>query len=147
MLKKQMKEKCKKAHKKMQGKSNKDGITLIALVITIIVLLILAGVTISTLTGDNSILNQTSVAKEQTLEKGALEQINLAIIASKTNENAYLGSDFDNIVIPQYIKGEGDEYFKEVTNLSCTFSGCTSLITAPDMEMLKYPNKYFMLKE
>ena len=32
------------------------GITLIALVITIIVLLILAGVTISTLTGDNRIV-------------------------------------------------------------------------------------------
>ena len=32
------------------------GITLIALVITIIVLLILAGVTIATLTGDNSII-------------------------------------------------------------------------------------------
>ena len=32
---------------------NQRGITLIALVITIIVLLILAGVTIATLTGDN----------------------------------------------------------------------------------------------
>ena len=36
----------------------KKGITLIALVITIIVLLILAGVTIATLTGDNGILKQ-----------------------------------------------------------------------------------------
>lgn len=33
------------------------GITLIALVITIIILLILAGVTIATLTGDNRIIN------------------------------------------------------------------------------------------
>ena len=40
---------------KEQLKTNK-GITLIALVITIIVLLILAGVTIATLTGDNGIL-------------------------------------------------------------------------------------------
>ena len=38
-----------------KGKKEK-GITLIALVITIIVLLILAGVTIATLTGDNGIL-------------------------------------------------------------------------------------------
>jgi len=36
---------------------NNRGITLIALVITIIVLLILAGVTIATLTGDNRITN------------------------------------------------------------------------------------------
>lgn len=41
----------------------KRGITLIALVITIIVLLILAGVTIVTLTGDNGILTRTSQSK------------------------------------------------------------------------------------
>ena len=44
------------------------GITLIALVITIIVLLILAGVTIATLTGDNGILTKASEAKEKTEE-------------------------------------------------------------------------------
>ena len=42
---------------KMKIKSNK-GITLIALVITIIVLLILAGVTIAALSGDNGILKR-----------------------------------------------------------------------------------------
>ena len=41
------------------------GITLIALVITIIVLLILAGVTIATLTGDNGILTKAQNAKEK----------------------------------------------------------------------------------
>ena len=41
-----------KGRRKMNLK-RKEGITLIALVITIIVLLILAGVTIATLTGDN----------------------------------------------------------------------------------------------
>lgn len=39
--------------------NEKRGITLIALVITIIVLLILAGVTIATLTGDNRIINKS----------------------------------------------------------------------------------------
>ena len=43
-----------------------NGITLIALVITIIVLLILAGVTITTLTGDNGILKQADKAKTET---------------------------------------------------------------------------------
>ena len=43
-----------------------NGITLIALVITIIVLLILAGVSIAMLTGDNGILTQAQRAKEQT---------------------------------------------------------------------------------
>ena len=43
-----------------------NGITLIALVITIIVLLILAGVTIITLTGDNGILQKAGDAKKCT---------------------------------------------------------------------------------
>ena len=42
------------------------GITLIALVITIIVLLILAGVTIAALSGDNGILTRAKEAKEKT---------------------------------------------------------------------------------
>ena len=45
---------------------NKSGITLIALVVTIIVLLILAGISISMLTGQNGILNRASEAKEKT---------------------------------------------------------------------------------
>ena len=53
---------------KMKTKSNK-GITLIALVITIIVLLILAGVTIAALSGDNGILKRATEAKEQTNQK------------------------------------------------------------------------------
>lgn len=45
-------------------KSNSKGITLIALVITIIVLLILAGITIATLTGDNGIIGKAINAKK-----------------------------------------------------------------------------------
>lgn len=48
----------------LKKKSN-NGITLIALVITIIVLLILAGVSIATLTGDNGILTQANNASIQ----------------------------------------------------------------------------------
>ena len=49
---------------KLRNKKLKEarGITLIALVITIIVLLILAGVTISVLTGENGILKETNEA-------------------------------------------------------------------------------------
>ena len=51
-------------------KKNTKGITLITLVVTIIVLLILAGVSISMLTGQNGILTQAQRAKEET-EKAA----------------------------------------------------------------------------
>ena len=44
-------------------KNNQYGITLIALVITIIVLLILSAVTIATLTGDNGLLTRANESK------------------------------------------------------------------------------------
>ena len=58
---------------KEECKYDKKGITLIALVITIIVLLILAGVTIATLTGDNGILTQASKAEVET-RGGAVQE-------------------------------------------------------------------------
>ena len=51
----------------MKNKFKKNpGITLIALVVTIVVLLILAGISISMLTGQNGILNRATEAKEKT---------------------------------------------------------------------------------
>ena len=61
---------------------SRNGITLIALVITIIVLLILAGVSISMLSGDNSILTKAAEAKEKTEKATEYEQIKLAVIGS-----------------------------------------------------------------
>ena len=50
----------------MREKMKERGITLIALVVTIIVLLILAGISIAMLTGQNRILNRAAEAKEKT---------------------------------------------------------------------------------
>ena len=50
----------------MKRNVNNKGITLIALVVTIIVLLILAGISIAMLTGQNGILNRAAEAKEKT---------------------------------------------------------------------------------
>ena len=58
------------------------GITLIARVITIIVLLILAGVAIATLTGDNGIIAKAQQAKMQNDKAAAKEKVDLAIAAS-----------------------------------------------------------------
>ncbi|MED9924495.1 MAG: type II secretion system protein [Clostridia bacterium] len=60
----------------------RNGITLIALVITIIVLLILAGVVITTLTGDNGILGKAKTAKTTNDEEKAKEQIKIAVMGS-----------------------------------------------------------------
>ena len=55
----------------------REGITLIALVITIVVLLILAGVSIAMLTGDNGILIQAQNAKKETEEAERNEKLDL----------------------------------------------------------------------
>ena len=70
-----------KTAKKQKLKESK-GITLIALVITIIVLLILAGVVIATLTGDNGILGKAKTAKTTNDEEKAKEQIKIAVMGS-----------------------------------------------------------------
>ncbi len=86
---------------KMEGKKENKGITLIALVITIIVLLILAAVSIATLTGENGILNQASRAADNTKNATEKEQVQLAYDAqmSKNMENGKytVGTDEDDI--------------------------------------------------
>ena len=59
--------------------TTQKGITLIALVITIIILLILAAVTIAALSGDNGILSNAARAKQETERAEILEQIRLDI--------------------------------------------------------------------
>ena len=88
--------------------NGKNGITLIALVITIIVLLILAGVTIATLTGDNGILTKAQNAKEKNAQKTVEEQINLAVQASKINEGLVIDKD----ILEQELTNNGIEITK-----------------------------------
>ena len=71
-------------------KQEQDGITLIALVITIIILLILAGVSIAMLTGNNGILTQAKNAKQETSEVAQKEKedlIKLEMLANNSNVN------------------------------------------------------------
>ena len=63
------------------------GITLIALVITIIVLLILAGVTIATLMGDNGILTKATESKNKTEEGEEEEKVKLSVAGALAKDN------------------------------------------------------------
>lgn len=58
-----------------------SGITLIALVVTIIVLLILAGIAIQMLTGDNGILNRTTEGRNKTIHASVYEQLKIEELA------------------------------------------------------------------
>ncbi|HJJ15894.1 MAG TPA: formylglycine-generating enzyme family protein [Clostridiaceae bacterium] len=134
---------------KEQLKTNK-GITLIALVITIIVLLILAGVTIATLTGDNGILTKAQNAKEKNAQKTVEEQINLAVQASRINEGLVIDKDIleqeltnngieitksENDELPWTVKKDGYVYTISANGEVKEKEGL--VITAGDIEILK----------
>lgn len=53
---------------------NTKGITLVALVVTIVILLILAGIAIVALTGDNGLFLRTQQAKEKTIQSRENEE-------------------------------------------------------------------------
>ena len=88
------------------------GITLIALVVTIVVLLILAGISVSMLTGQNVILNKAAEAKEKTEISSKDEQRKLAQAEAliNTEKTTYKGVTFE-----EYTKIESDlnEYTKD----------------------------------
>lgn len=176
---------------------NNRGITLIALVITIIILIILAGVSINLVFNEDGIIERAKKAAEN-MEIAAneeekqlsdlLDEINtidgidweyaksiaaapdtqdeernngviglgtngkpvdmdlweyeldiktggyglndLTSLTSDASANAsrgYLGTDFENIIIPQYIYTEETKEWKPVTSLKWTFFNCTEL--------------------
>ncbi len=75
-------------------KKENKGITLIALVITVIVLLILAAVSIATLTGDNGILTKAQTASEKTKEASVKEEIQTEIMAAFDNRGSFDAKTF-----------------------------------------------------
>ena len=112
---KQKKEVEKMKQKRMQ--KNSKGITLIALVITIILLLILAGVTIATLTGDNGILTQAGNAKEQTEKADIIERAKIEIVGVQSENNGELPKEDLDRILKSYdkdgtirIDDEGNRY-------------------------------------
>ena len=84
------------------------GITLIALVVTIIVILILAGISISMLTGQNGILNRAANAKEKTEIASIDEQRKLAQAEAlmNTEKTTYKGLTLPEGFAPTKIEGE-----------------------------------------
>ena len=92
-----------------------NGITLIALVITIIVLLILAGVTIATLTGDNGILKKAGDAKTQTEQAKEDENLKIAIAGSYGTDGKLDLKDLKDNLKNQGILINSNEFPLEVT--------------------------------
>ena len=139
-----------------KGKLKKDkGITLIALVITIIVLLILAGVSIAMLTGENGILTQAQNAKDETEKASAMEEVQLeAMGAIDTDGKINVDRLIDNIsknlndansislgneVVVEY---KGNKYLVEENGNVIYWEGGETKANAPKLAQGMIPIKY-----
>ena len=98
-----------------QKLKNEKGITLVALVITIIVLLILAGVTLSMVIGESGIFGKANSAKEKTQLSNAEETIKLAVL-----ENQVKSVSGDVALTNDQLK---EEIAKKLTEQGYTVSG------------------------
>ena len=98
----------KKQMQKEKIKKQKEGITLIALVVTIIVMLILAGISISMITGDNSILQKASDTKERTTIGREKEDIAL-VWTSLLGKKLISGNEITDLMFEEELNNNGDD--------------------------------------
>ena len=124
-----------KEFNKIKLKESEKGITLIALVITIIVLLILAAVSIAMLTGKNGILSKASMSKDKTEIKNAEESIKLVISewkiekqTEKTKIEEFLTKKVPN-ELDSYDKVSDNEYELEKNGYELTIDENGDIIT------------------
>ena len=92
------------------------GVTLIALAVTIVVMLILAGVTISVLNGENGIVKQAQKAKEESKIKELKEKVRIDIAGNRVENingelrvsvlKEILDKYFDNVPVETQITSE-----------------------------------------
>ena len=98
--------------------NNTKGITLIALVITIIVLIILAGVSINLVLGDNGIVTKAKLAKEQTEQAKLNEEMGLNETAKYLEK---MGTSGGTVNPPETMKTvaevKGGDYFTKPTTI------------------------------
>lgn len=97
----------------LKSKGNEKGITLSALVITIGVLIVLAGITLGSLKGENSIIARSKTAKQQAEKAGIAEKIQSEMQneeAKKGNGEKLTESEIDNILKNfGTVKGSGND--------------------------------------
>lgn len=121
---------------------NNKGITLIALVVTIIVLLILAGVSIAMLTGENGILNRASESAEKQALAAAKDEVSLKVNELQTDYYELFYVSGNNTVQKLGNGADGLQAFleselaKEYPAAGKEVSGCT----------VKYSNKQITIE-
>ena len=111
-----------------KNENSSKGITLVALVISIIVLLILATVTIQTLTGNNGLLTKAETAVQRNKDSQELEQIQLAVLSAQM-KNKNLSEEILN------------------TELQKTFNNDKTVIESPSYYIYKTDKSYRIYKD
>ena len=94
-------------------KRQNKAITLVSLVITIIILLILAGITIATLTGDNGLFVRAQRAKIKSQLASAKEEVSLAIAAKISENYDNIDSITPKMVVDEINKKQGNSVYAE----------------------------------
>lgn len=108
------------------------GITLVALVITIIVLLILAGVSLSIISGDDGILTNASKAKDETAASTAKEAVAMKIqtLMSEYYEGVYVSNTISSDTYATV-----GAYITDKMSALSTISGYTISVSGTTIEL------------
>ena len=134
-------------HTHTDSLENKKGITLVALVVTIVVLLILAGVSINLVLGENGLITKAQEAKQKSHEESIKEQADMAL-ANYQLEKAKNGetSSLEDKKIENLEIIEENDNFSAFTNNNGMFSITTSKrfgFTCSDFIKVDNTKKYY----
>ena len=80
---------------KLKQKKTNRGVTLIALVVTIVILIILSGVTIGNIISKKSLIKEANNSKEQVEQESLESQVEMTIVKAKQK---YTKPTLDNII-------------------------------------------------
>ena len=132
----------KKSSKTKEKLKERNGITLIALVITIIVLLILAGVTIASITGENGILSKATNARDNNTKASAEEKVKTEVLGSYGSDGKLSLDDLNNnLKNVDGLKYNGSAILdsNKIESLPATVNvdGYNILISEEDIETIK----------
>ncbi len=139
----------------MKEFKKEKGITLIALVITIIVLLILSAITLNMVMGDNGIIVKAQKSKELTNQANAEEDVRLRILGARNEKG-----EINNESFLESFKNSQDEYLielaetatlsesgiKEASGITGDFVNVTNLTSWPEIKVKVRISDYTVVK-
>lgn len=106
-----------KERNKRKNSKKENAITLIALVVTIVVLLILAGISINLVLGDNGIVRKAQEAKLRYEKSAMIEQIDTAFANCEADYIVQTSNDVNVVSKKEYYKENLNKYFTDKLNL------------------------------